>query len=364
MRREPDHEKIARSRCCGVCRSFRGSSIHAEGDCVKHAKRVQGRASAAACEQWARRIEGVDPLPWDALPAAAMPASIIEGPALVAAVQEPTEIEKAFEALRPIKVDRQEKPVPETRKPPAKLKREPTPARPVVPRSPTAAIKVEARRDRLRALVQVRGAITATAAASELELPKWQVRGDAKAIGIVLAISSSRYDPAVAMLREKVRSAFDGKRTIREIAELVGAHVRTVRGHLDALKLKAPAGRPGLASSPDTKAKIEARREIVREYVQRGGHTKTQIAAAAGISERTLLDDFRAIGIEWAPVKIAKAAAPVIDLDELRAQRRERVDLLADAGDMIRLARNTSAALIALADRLEEFMRQIGEAKK
>lgn len=384
MHRESDHRKFALQRNCGVCRHFVGASIKAAGDCLRHGKATTGSSSAGRCDDWTRRIAGVDPLPWetrDAILAAPIEEALeiaakieldIETPLtpdeiagavafmsqpldLAPTPKEPSEIERAFEAERRPRVTVQERAVQDVPRVAPKPAREAKPGRAFS----VDLVAVEARRERLRMLAALTVNLTAGDAAAALDLPAWQIRSDAKAIGLELSTSpASRFSPAVRDLRERVKTAFDGKRTIAEIAEIVGAHVRTVRGHLDALELVAPAGRPGKPKGQEEA--IEARRSRLRDLVQERRLSRTELAAALGISSRTLSVDLAAIGVtlpagrSWPP---APPPAAVASIEELAADRADRATLLERGEQMIRLARQTSLALYSLADELEVWLK-------
>jgi hypothetical protein len=100
---------------------------------------------------------------------------------------------------------------------------------------------VRARRARVEALI--REGLTSFQIAEDLRVSASVVWNDAKALG--LTFRSRPLPPEVAARREAVAAAFDGKRTVPEIARVTGIDHKSVREHLKALGLEAPKGKPG-----------------------------------------------------------------------------------------------------------------------
>lgn len=394
-RRAVDHKKIALQRICGVCRFFIGETIRSGGICDKFGKQTSGTTQAGRCDHWTRKIAGLDqpakiavdletPLTPQELAGAvafmAQPLDLAPPPELLERDDAAAFLDALVVAPAPAPVPPPVIPVEDR----AKIGARPEKVYPVRPVQDAPAPKkvpsikrqidnavavVEARRARLRELLARRPDVTAKEAGDELDLPAWQVRGDAKALGVELKRAPSRYDPSVADLRDRVKEAFDGVRTIAEIAGIVGAHVRTVRGHLDALELKAPAGKAG--RSREAEERIAARQRRVRALVEAGKLSRSEIAAELKISTRTLSEDMAALeitlpaGRAWPQrdAVIEASSGPSRELVEasraLSAQAHADGEALSKrAGDMIRLARNCSLALYALADELEVFLKR------
>jgi len=96
--------------------------------------------------------------------------------------------------------------------------------------------------------------------------------------------------------RERVRRAFDGKRTATEIAAMVGLTPPVVAAHLRALGYKAPRGRPGGVRA-EAAAAAAARREKVRELLPVCGNGYRGIAALLGVCAATICKDVKAMGL-------------------------------------------------------------------
>lgn len=93
--------------------------------------------------------------------------------------------------------------------------------------------------------------------------------------------------------REKVRAAFDGKRTSKEIADYVGLKVHAVRSHLSALGLTAPVAKAGPKPRKDTMA----RRAKVKALAD-AGKTVREIGQELGRDHQTIRNDAIALGID------------------------------------------------------------------
>lgn len=189
-------------------------------------------------------------------------------------------------------------------------------------KTPPVDPAIFARRQKLRELA-VQGK-TAAECAGLLDLPRHLIYADAKLGGFTFAkaekktppkrasrskyVAKSKHDPQVAKTRIAVRGSFDGVKTAGEISAETGIHIRTVKGHLSALGMKAPAGQPG----PSRNAKIEARRAKISELVGQGLRGP-QIAKQLGISKAVLSHD----------CKVSKVKIPrqFVDTDNRKISR-------------------------------------------
>lgn len=198
-------------------------------------------------------------------------------------------------------------------------------------RGPAPDPKVAKRRQKVAQMAQaghtgpeIASALGISTSAAHADARKMGVRIQRKpneAIAPAVRAAKSRHDPLVEKRRSEVKAAFDGKRTISEIAQITGINVRTVRDHLKALKLKAPKGVPGPKPQSDSRTSTTARREKIKALASEGKHID-EIAEAVGCSKATIYKDCSILGVSITPKPRKRVLTP--GGGDKAAQKKER----------------------------------------
>lgn len=199
---------LALRRVCGVCRHFAGAGIALPGVCTRFEADVHGRASADRCDDWGRRLAGVD-----------APAEV--RPVRAARVAADRDAAPAGEMAVPVSPDAAAATVPARRTY-------------SVPPGPKRNPDTAARRERVRVLAA--DGKTLREAAALIGITYETVRRDARAAGIRFPVTPEKLRrPRQAQKNPALRdelvariSAGEALDPVREIAARHGVAMNTV----------------------------------------------------------------------------------------------------------------------------------------
>lgn len=198
-------------------------------------------------------------------------------------------------------------------------------------RKPAPCPKIAARRARVADLVRQKK--TGPEIAQALSVALQVVYADVRRLGLTLTRATQspapglvaparvKRDPEVVTRRAAVKAAFDGVKSLPELARELDMPQATVRDHLDALGLKAPHGVCGPQIGSSIRAKAYQRRQKVKALAAEG-LTRTQIAGALGVALSTIDADRAVLGITFPRGRAAGRKETATEQKERRARKR------------------------------------------
>ncbi|WP_334061709.1 hypothetical protein [Limimaricola cinnabarinus] len=169
------------------------------------------------------------------------------------------------------------------------------------PKPPISKPKPEVTARRARVAALAKAGRSGAEIAAELGVTPGTIYSDVRTMpGVALsravgAAARNRNDPAMQERRAAVQAAYDGTRTVPEIARMTGVPQRSVRDHLAALELEPIDGKSGRPISPRDQRVIDERRAQLPAMIEAGKNGR-EIAEHFGVTRAVIDHDCRKIG--------------------------------------------------------------------
>lgn len=249
---------VALTRCHGVCRHFWGNTLRGRGECRLHDNDVIGQ-NTTDCEDWTRRVEGVDEIPFGKV---------------------------------------EDKPVPPPPAPPAPVavKAPPAPKPPKAPK-PNKLDRIAAERaDRHAKLpALIAQGLSGEQLAAALNVSEATIFNDTKRLGLHIErkpkSGPQQPSPHALETRQKIADLIRQGASVREIQGKLGMGRQTVWNHLYALDMRPCP--PPAAPNPVLLERAARIRELADS-----GCEGPEIARRLGISQALVYSDASKHGIK------------------------------------------------------------------